>query len=150
MTDHIHGTPWGYRRHRTDGTTPCQACTDAATTYGRTYRAGHPRRIPAILQRQPGPPPANLTDAITARTHPDRDHLIWTGHHNSGGQPAYRWQGRMTTAARLAWVAHHGTDPVGRLRRLCGEPSCVAPAHHADDAARRVDALYAAITGGTA
>ncbi|MEU2510518.1 WhiB family transcriptional regulator [Streptomyces syringium] len=80
--------------------------------------------------------------------HLDDGHLRWTGYRCKQGVPKLRYEGRTSTAYRVAFRIHHGRDPEGRCAPACELKGCVAPGHVDDDSTRQRDRrAYADIVG---
>ena len=50
-------------------------------------------------------------------------HMVWTDHRH-----LVTVRGVPYTPARLAWIAFHGTEPIGQVKRACQVEGCVAKA----------------------
>ncbi|MEU3256139.1 hypothetical protein [Streptomyces sp. NPDC006997] len=78
------------------------------------------------------------------------EHLLWTGPHSGRGLDLIA-SGRKYNVRHVAFTAHHGRDPEGRVFRTCDLPDCIAGAHHTDHRIRaahqRADAAYHLIFG---
>ncbi|MFE1192878.1 hypothetical protein ACFW6E_08765 [Streptomyces olivaceoviridis] len=111
----------------------------------------NPRRVKQIREAHGLPRPTRsgptLLEAWEARTRPaDGGHLEWTGSVHMK-TPAFRHEGRLYMARRVAFQTAHGRDPVGEVRPGCDRPGCVAPAHVEDQPMRD---QYNAIFGAAA
>lgn len=114
------------------------ACLLAAYQEGDEYalRGGlSPRQRRAHLRRANGNIARATADALEttavvlqqiyrrhARPAPG-GHMVWTDHRH-----AVQVRGVPYTVARLAWVALHGTEPIGSVTRSCLVEGCVAKA----------------------
>ncbi|MFD5468864.1 hypothetical protein [Streptomyces sp. NPDC127105] len=90
--------------------------------------------------------------ALYVEPYGDDGHARWTGPH-ADTQPQLSASGRVYSARREAFRAHHDRPPVGIVRASCTEPRCIAGAHLTDQTIRdeaHLDALYQAIFGDTA
>ncbi|MEU0627697.1 hypothetical protein [Streptomyces sp. NPDC005989] len=75
----------------------------------------------------------SLEEAFTAQTEPvEGGHMRWTGTREKSGTPVLRWRTLLQTAYRVAFLMQYGRDPVGKVFRTCGIPTCVAGLHQAD------------------
>ena len=58
------------------------------------------------------------------------EHHLWLGSRTAAGNGQLRVDGKLRTAAQVAWELEHGEIPPGHRVRGCpGEPSCVAVEH---------------------
>lgn len=73
-------------------------------------------------------------------------HLDWGGPVNSAGRAIVPFGGRSSTAARVAFEARYGREPVGYVTVACDRPGCLVGDHLDDAAMRRAhQAAYAAL-----
>ncbi|MFE7626061.1 hypothetical protein [Streptomyces sp. NPDC057509] len=106
-----------------------------------------------LPRHPPGPKSAGSPqDLFRKHTHPVAGgHLEWTGRRNDDGLAVFCWGGRNHTAARVAFVMHHGRQPVGNVKAGCGVDGCVTPAHMEDQPMRaQLRTQLASIFGGAA
>lgn len=76
----------------------------------------------------------------------DSGHTQWTGTIQRDGTLGLPWQNRRLQPARVAFAAHYGREPQGRVTVACGTPHCLTGSH-LDDALTRAAhrAAYAAL-----
>ncbi|MFJ8347662.1 hypothetical protein ACIQ9J_15060 [Streptomyces sp. NPDC094153] len=89
--------------------------------------------------------------ALYVEPYGDDGHARWSGPH-ADTQPQLSASGRVYSARREAFRAHHGRPPAGTVRASCTEPRCIAGAHLTDQTIRdeaHLDALYQDIFGDT-
>lgn len=107
-------------------------------------RAGlTPRQRNTYLRKADGNVARAVTDALEStatllrqiylhHAKPTGDgHIVWTDQRH--------WinvRGTPYTVHRIAWIAHHGTEPVGHVQRECDVEKCVAKGCLADKQAR--------------
>lgn len=120
------------------------------TAIGKALRT-NPRRVKQVRAAHGLPAPTRsaptLHEAWQARTRPAGDgHLEWTGSFHVKS-PAFRHEGRMYMARRVAFQVAHQREPVGEVWPGCDWPGCVAPAHVEDQPMRD---QYTAIFGAAA
>ncbi|MFJ2000302.1 WhiB family transcriptional regulator [Streptomyces chartreusis] len=53
----------------------------------------------------------------------DGGHVLWTDHRH-----VINVRGVPYTPTRIAWIAHHGAEPIGSVQRACALDMCVAKA----------------------
>jgi hypothetical protein len=116
---------------------------------------GRMRAHLGLPKSKPGPrASASPEDLFRQRIQIVGEHADWVGYRTSHGCPGLRYGGRFYTAYRLAFRIANGREPEGKALPDCGHDRCVMPGHQADRRmraeARRVDDLYAAISGETA
>lgn len=84
----------------------------------------------------------------------DGGHVHWVGYRDKAGTPRVCYRQQAQAAPHVAFVLHHGREPVGRALPTCGMKGCIAGGHLADrpmrEANQRADALYGAIFGESA
>ncbi|MEU8756263.1 WhiB family transcriptional regulator [Streptomyces chartreusis] len=121
---------WGVRGGLTD-----RERRDLAHRYAST-----PVELPK--PRNPRRPrPTTLADAVRQRTvRTKTGHLAWNG------VAHLRFQGKRYTAFQAAFIVGHGREPVGTVRRTCGE-ECFR-ADHLVDTALRDEAAKCGTTAG--
>jgi hypothetical protein len=106
-----------------------------------------------MVRTAPVTPGAVPTAAIWAfRDRLDRvgEHRIWAGTADKGTTPVLYSGDVRYPARRVAWILHHGTEPVGLVKAGCGTALCVHGPHLTDDVTRqRERVLYAALHGVT-
>ena len=97
---------------------------------------GRTRRMLGI---PPRPRKTTKADKYRARiTEPDSNgHVFWTGRLSTRGAGVFTHRDANYPAARVAFELRAGREPVGMVKAECGEPSCVAGAHLADEIERR-------------
>jgi uncharacterized protein YerC len=139
----------------TDGATydQIQAQTGAGTT--TIARVRKDRSIP-LTRGRPGNTaytPARTPEQALAhysRPTPHGGHTDWTGPTQGRHLPVI-WSAGRHNAYHLAFRAHHGRDPVGRVNRSCDHPGCITGAHLTDHTIRQAhhhaDQAYDAIFG---
>ncbi|MCC9307718.1 hypothetical protein LN042_11520 [Kitasatospora sp. RB6PN24] len=81
--------------------------------------------------------------ALTETT--DDGHVRWTGPTTASGQRVLSFGGTNHPAARVAFRAHWGREPIGPVLSACDYPHCLLGAHLDDKQAR--DAFRAMFTG---
>ncbi|WP_181800287.1 hypothetical protein [Streptomyces ipomoeae] len=91
-------------------------------------------------------------ETLTHYSHPAADgHTHWTGPLSGRTKPQIWYQCRSLSGLRVAFRAHHGREPDGRVLRGCDDPQCITGAHLTDHTIRqshtRADAAYDAIFG---
>ena len=94
--------------------------------------------------------PKDLAEALRAHSTPGEDgHVMWTGWTNSDGTPLVCAQNQQPSAYRVAFVVHHGREPVGRVTPGCRVQGCVRGDHMADqpirEANKRADRAFGLI-----
>lgn len=105
------------------GLTPAERRTIAKRANTEPIELPKPR-----TPRQPRP--TTLTEAVRLRTVRATDgHLAWNGF------PHVRFQGKRYTALQAAFIVGHGREPVGHVRRTCGE-ECFGADHLTDQVMR--------------
>ncbi|WP_435863458.1 WhiB family transcriptional regulator [Streptomyces prunicolor] len=87
--------------------------------------------------RKGGVPPRSKAEALAESTEPygDDGHVRWTGS-MAGRMPQLHAEGAKLNATHVAFEAHHGRTPTGRVNRNCGETACIAGAHLTDHVLR--------------
>jgi len=86
-------------------------------------------------QRGPYKPPAySLADAVARRVTKTDD-----GHARVDGAKHITYGGRRYTTLQAAFIAAHGRDPVGIVRRGCGDGDCALGEHLSDDVIREAE-----------
>lgn len=93
---------------------------------------------------------ASLEDAFRRFAEPyDGGHVRWIGYRDKDGTPRVCYRQVPQAAPRVAFVLHHGREPVGKAMPACGVDGCIAGAHLADrpmrEANRRADRAFNAI-----
>ncbi|MDX3354719.1 hypothetical protein PV703_15675 [Streptomyces sp. ME01-24h] len=78
------------------------------------------------------PKTATPAERLTARTHMDNGHLIWTGPLSRSGQPTFAYGKTNILAGRIAYQQHTGHEPRGIVRSTCGVARCLLGEHLAD------------------
>ena len=88
-------------------------------------------------RRKGGVPPRSKAQALAESTEPygAEGHVRWTGP-MAGRMPQLHAEGAKLNASHVAFEAHHGRPPTGRVNRNCGETACVAGAHLTDHVLR--------------
>ena len=78
-------------------------------------------------------------------------HTHWKG--PGGNRPQIWHHSRSLSGLRVAFQAHHGREPVGRVTRGCHDPACITGAHLTDHTIRqanhRADQAFEHIFGPT-
>lgn len=69
------------------------------------------------------------------------DHVVWSGRHDHG-TPVMRHNGRVMSAAAVAYELYHSRKPVGSVKSDChldggGPEHCMNPAHIQDESDRQ-------------
>ena len=83
---------------------------------------------------------AELNKAFEAKVDRSGEHHLWLGARSHGGGGQIRVNGKLHTAARVAWILEHGDPPPNtRVRSCTNEPLCVRTDHLSLD--RRVGAV---------
>lgn len=95
---------------------------------------------------------ASLEDAFRHGAEPTEDgHVHWTGYRDKDGTPRVCYRQQPQAAPRVAFLLHHGREPVGKALPTCGVKGCIAGAHLADrpmrEANQRADKAFTAIFG---
>jgi Transcription factor WhiB len=80
------------------------------------------------------PPAYSLADAVARRVTHTED-----GHAHVDGAKHIHYQGRRYTTLQAAFMATHGRDPVGIVRRACGDGECALGEHLSDDVIREAE-----------
>lgn len=95
------------------------------------------------------PVPENWVEALNAHSKPTEDgHVTWAGWSNSYGTPMVTVHKTQRSAYRVAFTAHHGREPEGRVTPGCGRQGCVRGDHLDDEPMRqKAHSMYAAIFG---
>lgn len=78
-----------------------------------------------------------LTDHLDASIQWQGSHAVWTGPVDSGGHNLVHWRRKTMTVARAVFLDHHGREPEGYVKSVCGIRTCVAAQHLADREMRR-------------
>lgn len=122
---------------------------------------------PATVQRirealgLPAPRPgrrttyASLEEAFRQGAEPvEGGHVLWTGYRDKDGTPRICYRQQPQAAPRVAFLLHHGREPVGKALPTCGVKGCIAGEHLADrpmrEANQRADRAFSAIFGEAA
>ncbi|MCM1977170.1 hypothetical protein [Streptomyces sp. G1] len=122
---------------------------DRATVRKTRKALGMP--APRLGQR---PTHGSLEEAFRAHIEPGEDgHVWWTGYRERrSGLAIVLHRKERVPVPKLAFRLHYGRDAVGRITHACGERTCHAGAHLADDiiraANRRADSAFERIFGG--
>jgi hypothetical protein len=107
-------------------------------------------RIVRTAPVTPGAVPTEVVWAFRDRRHRVGEHRIWQGTADKGTTPVLYVDDVRYPARHIAWVLHHGTEPVGLIKAGCGARLCVHGPHLTDDVTRqRERILYAALHGVT-
>lgn len=61
---------------------------------------------------------------------------IWLGAKTTGGNGAFKVEGRLERAHRVAWFLDRGAWPAGEVRHRCGIAGCVRPDHLEEEKTR--------------
>ncbi|MFD9107162.1 hypothetical protein [Streptomyces bottropensis] len=110
-------------------------------------------KIPVPPGRCPGHNgPRTPEQTLAQYSRPATDgHTIWTGPTDGGGKPTIWTRSKALSGWRVAFRAHHGREPDGRVRVACDEPRCVNGAHLTDrrirEANQRADKAFEQIFG---
>jgi hypothetical protein len=80
------------------------------------------------------PPAATLAEAVDRRTTPTDDgHLHWDGVSH------LKFRGQRYTVLQAAFTVAHDREPVGIVRRTCGDGDCARGDHLSDDVIREAE-----------
>lgn len=95
---------------------------------------------------------ASLEEAFRQGTElVDGGHVRWVGYRDKDGTPRVCFRQKPLAAPRVAFLLHHGREPVGKALPSCGVKECIAGGHLADrpmrEANRRADKAFASISG---
>jgi len=98
---------------------------------------------------------ASLEEAFRHGAEPvDGGHVRWIGYRDKDNTPRVCYRQQPQAAPRVAFLLHHGREPVGKAMPTCGVKGCIAGEHLADrpmrEASQRADALYVDIFGQSA
>ncbi|WP_340382278.1 hypothetical protein U5640_36270 [Streptomyces sp. SS7] len=108
------------------------------------------RRALQIPVPQSSNPARTIPEGLALHTEAYGDgHARWNGPHTRG-QPQLWAEGRVFSARREIFRAHHGRAPEGYVRATCEQPGCIGAEHLADDrllAEEQLDAQFEAIFG---
>ncbi|WP_123973365.1 hypothetical protein [Streptomyces sp. Ag109_O5-1] len=108
------------------------------------------RRIIRTAPVTPGAVPTAAVWTFRERIERAGEHRLWTGTADKGTTPVHYHDNIRYPARPLAWLLHHGTEPVGLVKAGCGVNLCVHGPHLTDDVTRqRERILYALLHGVT-
>ncbi|WP_060879974.1 helix-turn-helix domain-containing protein [Streptomyces scabiei] len=111
------------------------------------------QKIPVPAGRCPGHNGPRAPEQTLAQySQPAEDgHVIWTGPTDGAGKPTIWTRHQALSGWRVAFLAHHGREPDGRVQVACDLPRCIAGAHLTDhrlrEANRRADKAFERIFG---
>lgn len=106
------------------------------------------RRIVRTAPVIPGAVPTEAMWAFHDRLRHVGGHRIWRGSTERGTTPVFHANDQRYPALRVAWVLHHGTDPVGLVLGGCNTPLCVRGAHLTDEVIRQRERIIVATLHG--
>ncbi|MFM9473974.1 hypothetical protein [Streptomyces scabiei] len=106
------------------------------------------QKIPVPAGRCPGHNgPRTPEQTLAQYSRPAADgHTTWTGPTDGAGKPTIWNRHKALSGWRIAFLAHHGREPDGRVTVACDHPRCINGAHLTDrrlrEANRRADKAF--------
>ncbi|CBG73480.1 hypothetical protein SCAB_64771 [Streptomyces scabiei 87.22] len=111
------------------------------------------QKIPVPAGRCPGHNgPRTPEQTLAQYSRPAADgHTTWTGPTDGAGKPTIWTRHQALSGWRVAFLAHHGREPDGRVQVACDQPRCIAGPHLTDrrirQANQRADTAFEQIFG---